>query len=68
VAFLWWIYWHFGSPDGSRFGLFRGGFKMSALLAALASVPAAEAVKMLASGATLAVAVFTATKTGRRRR
>jgi hypothetical protein len=35
---------------------------MSALLAALASVQAADAVKMLVSGATLAVAVFTATK------
>jgi hypothetical protein len=34
-----------------------GGFKVSALLAALASIPVAEAVKMLASGATLAVAV-----------
>jgi hypothetical protein len=35
---------------------------MSALLAALAAVPVAEAVKMVVSGATLAVAVFTAAK------
>jgi hypothetical protein len=41
---------------------------MNALLAALAAVPAGEAVKMLSSGAMLAVAVFTAAKKGRRRR
>jgi hypothetical protein len=41
-------------------------FKVSALLAALAAVPPAEAVKMLSCGATLAVAVFTATKSRRR--
>ena len=41
---------------------------MSALLAALAAVPAVEAAKMLSSGAMAAVAVFTAAKTGRRRR
>ena len=40
---------------------------MSALLAALAAVPAVEAAKMLASGATVAVAVFTAAKTGKKR-
>jgi hypothetical protein len=42
-------------------------FEMSALLAALAAVPAAEAVKMLSTGAMLAVAVYTAAKTRRRR-
>jgi hypothetical protein len=41
---------------------------MSFLLATLAAVPAVEAVKMLTCGATLAVAVYTAAKTGRRRR
>lgn len=41
---------------------------MSALLSAIAAVPIAEAVKMLSSGAMLAVAVFTAAKTGRKRR
>jgi hypothetical protein len=41
---------------------------MSALLTTLAVVPAAEAVKMMSSGAMLAVAVFTAAKMGRRRR
>ena len=41
---------------------------MSALLAALAAVPAAEAVKMLTCGATLVVAVYTAAKSGRKRR
>jgi hypothetical protein len=35
---------------------------MSALLAALAAVPAAEAVKMLSGGAMLAIALFKATK------
>jgi hypothetical protein len=39
---------------------------MSALLAILAAVPAIEAVKMLTCGATLAVAVYSASK-GRRR-
>jgi hypothetical protein len=43
-------------------------YKVSALLAALSAVPAAEAVKMLTCGATLAVAVYTAAKTGRRKR
>ena len=41
---------------------------MSALLAALAAVPVAEAVKMMTSGAMLGIAVFTAAKTGKRRR
>ena len=42
--------------------------KDSALLAALAAVPAVEAAKMLASEVTVAVAVSTAAKSGRRRR
>jgi hypothetical protein len=54
--------------DDSRFGIGGRGFTMSALLTALAAVPAAEAVKMLSSGAMLAVAVYTASKTGKRRR
>jgi hypothetical protein len=41
---------------------------MSALLAAFTAVPALEAVKMLSSGAMVAVAVFTAAKTGRKRK
>jgi len=41
---------------------------MSVLLASLAAVPAAEAVKMLTSGAMLAIAVYKAVKLGRRRR
>jgi hypothetical protein len=41
---------------------------MSAFLAALGAVPAVEAAKMLSSGAMIAVAVFTAAKTGSRRR
>ena len=41
---------------------------MSALLAVLAAVPAAEAVKMLTSGAMLAIAVYKAAKMGRGRR
>ena len=41
---------------------------MSALLAALAAVPPAEAVKMFSSGAMLAIAVYKAAKMGRRRR
>jgi hypothetical protein len=39
---------------------------MSALLAVLAAVPAIDAVKMLTCGATLAVAVYTASKRRRR--
>ena len=68
MAFLHRFWRHFGAFDDPRRGIFRGGFKVSALLAALAAVPAVEAAKMLASGATVAVAVFTAAKTGRRRR
>jgi len=48
--------------------MLQGGFKMSALLAAMAAVPAVEAAKMLSSGVMAAVAVYTAAKTGGRRR
>ena len=41
---------------------------MSALLAVLVAVPTAEAVKMLSSGVMLAIAVFKAANTGKRRR
>jgi hypothetical protein len=41
---------------------------MSVLFAALATVPAAEAVKMLSSGAMPAIAVFTAANTGKKRK
>jgi hypothetical protein len=41
---------------------------MSVLVTTLTAVPTAEAVKMMTGGAMLAVAVFTAAKTGRRRR
>jgi hypothetical protein len=68
VVFLRRIRWHFRASDNSRFGTFREGFMMTALLAALAAVPATEAVKMLSSGAMLAIAVFTAAKIGRGRR
>ncbi len=40
---------------------------MGSLLAVLAAVPVMDAVKMTASGATLAVAVFTAASRRRRR-
>jgi hypothetical protein len=52
--------------DDFGFGIFREVFGMSALLAVLAAVPAAEAVKMLTCGATLAVAVYSASKSKRR--
>jgi len=41
---------------------------VNALLVTLVAVPPAEAVKMLSSGAMLAVAVYKAAKTGRGRR
>ena len=53
----------FGNP---RFGIFRGSLDMSAMLAALAAVPPAEAVKLFSSGAMLAIAVYKAAKTRRR--
>ena len=68
MALLYRFYRNAWSLDDSRRGIFRRGVKVSALLAALAAVPAVEAAKMLASGATVAVAVFTAAKTGRGRR
>jgi hypothetical protein len=40
---------------------------MSALLTPVAAISAAEAVKMLSSGALLAVAVFKAAKTGKKK-
>jgi hypothetical protein len=67
VALLYRIHVYFGASYDSRFGIFRGSFKMSALLAALAAVPAVEAAKMLSSGAMVAVAVFTAARTTRKR-
>jgi hypothetical protein len=41
---------------------------LSTLLASFAAVSVAEAIKFLTSGAMLAIAVFTAAKTGKRRR
>ena len=68
MVFLCRIHWYFGAFSGTRFGVFREGIKMNTLLAVLATVPAAEAIKMFSSGAMLAIAVFTAAKTGKRRR
>jgi hypothetical protein len=68
VVFCRWIRRNIRAFDDSRFGVVCEVFGMSALLAVLAAVPAVEAVKMLSCGATLAVAVYTAAKTGRRRR
>ena len=40
---------------------------MSAMLAVLTTVPPAEAIKMLSSGAMLSIAVYKAAKAGKRR-
>ena len=57
-----------GAFGGSRFGTFCEDFEMNALLVALASVPPAEAVKMLSSGAMLAIAIYKAAKMERGRK